>query len=54
MRTYETFEQHLRKSNLSENTTHSYLWTVDFYHAHYDEQGKPAGLQRLSDGVLQA
>ena len=40
MRTTETFEQHLRKSNLSENTIHSYLWTVDFYHAHYDEVNK--------------
>ena len=40
MRTTETFEQYLRKSNLSENTIHSYLWTVDFYHAHYDEVNK--------------
>lgn len=40
MRTTETFEQHLRKNNLSENTIHSYLWTVDFYHAHYDEVNK--------------
>lgn len=33
MRTTETFEQHLRKSNLSENTIHSYfakLKTLDF------------------------
>ena len=29
------FEAHLRKSNLSENTTTSYLWTIDYYHAHY-------------------
>ena len=40
MRANETFEQHLRKCNLSENTIHSYLWTVDFYHAHYDEISK--------------
>ena len=40
MKTSETFEQHLRKSNLSENTIHSYLWTVDFYHTHYDEINK--------------
>ena len=40
MKTNETFEQHLKKSNLSENTIHSYLWTVDFYHAHYDEISK--------------
>ena len=40
MKTNETFEQHLKKGNLSENTIHSYLWTVDFYHAHYDEISK--------------
>lgn len=31
-----TFEEYLRKSNLSENTITSYLWTVDFYNSHYD------------------
>lgn len=31
-----TFEEYLRKSNLSDNTINSYLWTVDFYNAHYD------------------
>jgi site-specific recombinase XerD len=30
------FEQHLRKSNLSENTITSYLWTVNYYTAHYE------------------
>lgn len=40
MKTNDTFEQHLKKSNLSENTVTSYLWTVDFYHAHYDELNK--------------
>ena len=35
-----TFEEHLRKSNLSENTIESYLWTVDFYHSHYDSISK--------------
>jgi len=30
------FESDLRKKNLSENTIHSYLWTVDYYLAHYD------------------
>ena len=40
MKQQGTFEEHLQKSNLSENTIHSYLWTVDFYHAHYDEINK--------------
>jgi len=30
------FEAHLRKASLSENTITSYLWTVDYYLAHYD------------------
>ena len=53
MRTTETFEQHLRKSNLSENTIHSYLWTVDFYHTHYDAVSKENLLAYKGDGVLQ-
>lgn len=36
MKTKTTFEEHLRKSNLSENTVTSYLWTVDFFNTHYD------------------
>ena len=36
MKQQGTFEKHLRKSNLSENTITSYLWTVEYYHAHYD------------------
>ena len=36
MRTKITFEEHLRKSNLSENTIASYLWTVEYYNNHYD------------------
>ena len=32
--------QVLRKSNLSENTITSYLWTVNFFHSHYDEVNK--------------
>ena len=35
-----TFEEHLRKSNLSENTITSYLWTVEYYHGHYDAISK--------------
>ena len=34
------FEGFLRKSNLSENTITSYLWTVDYYEAHYDAISK--------------
>lgn len=35
-----TFEDYLRKSNLSENTITSYLWTVDYYNAHYNSINK--------------
>jgi len=31
-----TFEEQLRKENLSENTVKSYLWTVEYFHAHYE------------------
>jgi site-specific recombinase XerD len=31
------FGTHLRKGNLSENTIISYLWTIDYYLAHYDD-----------------
>ena len=31
------FERFLRRSNLSENTVTSYLWTVDWYIRHYGE-----------------
>ena len=40
MKTKNAFEEYLRKRNLSENTITSYLWTVDFYNAHYDEVNK--------------
>ena len=40
MKTKQTFEEHLRKSNLSENTITSYLWTVNYFHSHYDEVNK--------------
>jgi site-specific recombinase XerD len=33
----EQFEAHLRKKNLSENTVASYLWTVNYYLAHYED-----------------
>lgn len=34
------FEAFLRKGNLSENTITSYLWTVDYYNAHYNSVSK--------------
>ena len=30
-----TFEEYLRKGNLAENSIKSYLWTVDYFNAHY-------------------
>ena len=36
MKTKISFEEHLRKSNLSENTITSYLWTVEYFQSHYD------------------
>lgn len=36
MKMQNTFEEYLRKGNLSENTITSYQWTVDYYHMHYD------------------
>jgi integrase len=36
MKTKISFEEHLRKSNLSENTITSYLWTVEYFKTHYD------------------
>lgn len=40
MRTHESFEQYLKKNNLSDNTITSYLWTVSFFTSHYDEVNK--------------
>ncbi len=40
MRTQTTFEDYLNKANLSENTIESYLWTIEFYHDHYDSISK--------------
>lgn len=40
MKGQATFEEHLRKGNLSENTITSYLWTVNYYHEHYDKISK--------------
>lgn len=35
MKTKNTFEEHLRKNNLSENTITSYLWTVKYFEDNY-------------------
>lgn len=40
MNVKKTFEEHLRKSNLSKNTINSYLWTVNYYNEHYDKISK--------------
>ena len=37
MREKITFEESLKRSNLSENTIRSYLWTVDFYRREYGD-----------------
>ena len=39
METKITFEEYLRKENLSENTITSYLWTVNYFNANYDAHG---------------
>lgn len=36
METKITFEEYLRKENLSENTITSYLWTVNYFNVNYD------------------
>ena len=40
MKTKQTFEELLRKGNLSQNTITSYLWTISFYSEHYDAVSK--------------
>lgn len=40
MRTQKAFEKHLRKSNLSENTITSYLWTVNYFEENYNGVSK--------------
>lgn len=40
MKTKNTFEDYLRKNNLSENTITSYLWTVEYFSSHYDAISK--------------
>ena len=40
MKAKQTFEEYLRKGNLSENTITSYLWTVNYYTENYDAVSK--------------
>lgn len=40
MEKLDQFATHLRKTNLSENTITSYLWTVNYFLAHYDDLSK--------------
>ena len=40
MKNGESFEEYLRKTNLSKNTKISYLWTVKYFTAHYDSFSK--------------
>ena len=40
METKITFEEYLRKENLSENTITSYLWTVNYFNVNYDVVSK--------------
>lgn len=40
MKTKQTFEEYLRRGNLSENTITSYLWTVNYFTGHYDTVNK--------------
>lgn len=35
MKTQMTFEQYLRRENMSDNSISSYLWTVDYFNSHY-------------------
>lgn len=36
MKTQTTFEQFLRKENMSDNSISSYIWTADYFNSHYD------------------
>ena len=36
MKTKVTFEEYLKKDNLAENSIESYLWTVNYFTAHYE------------------
>ena len=36
MKTQTTFEQFLRKENMSDNSISSYIWTAEYFNSHYD------------------
>lgn len=36
MKTKITFEEYLKKENLTENTIDSYLWTVNYFTSNYE------------------
>lgn len=40
MKNGESFEEYLRKTNLSKDTKISYLWTVKYFTEHYDSFSK--------------
>lgn len=40
MKTEITFEDYLKKGNLSENTIESYLWTVNYFTTNYEKVSK--------------
>ena len=40
MKTKLTFEEYLRKENLSDNTITSYLWTANYFTENYDSVSK--------------
>ena len=40
MKTQQTFEEYLKKNNLSGNTLDVYLWTVQYYNSQYDTISK--------------
>ena len=35
-----TFEDYLKRENLSEHTISVYLWTINYYNVHYDSLSK--------------
>ena len=37
MKTKITFEEYLKKDNLAENSIESYLWTVNYFIANYEQ-----------------
>lgn len=52
MKTKQTFDEYLRKGNLSENTITSYLWTVNYFTEHYDTVNKENLLASVLSSIL--